>query len=334
MLQNIRLKGLAHYAILQGGKIKPLLVDPEHSQGSGLLNPSVFVENDKILVNIRHVNYTLYHSEGKGFPHQRGFLQYIHPEDDLTLRTNNFIAELDDSLYTKSVHKVDMKLDKKPLWSFIGLEDARLFRWNEKLYLCGVRRDHLDAKGKGRMDLSEICFNGTAYIELSRKSIPAPPPNDSYCEKNWMPILDIPYHWVKWSNPTEVVRFDPVTEKTETVHCDDNKKYPFPRDLRGGSQIVSWKNHYVAITHEVNLFRDGLGRKDGKYLHRVIVWDKNWNIVRSTDEFSFMKGDIEFVTGLAFYKGNVLITFGFQDNAAYILSMPEASFDKLIMKGH
>lgn len=334
MKQDIKQRGLVNYALKNGGSIHPLLVDPKETDGNGLMNPSVFIDDDgKILVNIRHINYTLYHSEGKDYPHQWGPLQYVHPEDDLTLRTNNFIAELNSDFTTKSVSKVNMKLDKKPIWHFIGLEDARLFRWDGKLYICGVRRDHIDSKGKGRMDLSELVFNGSEYEEVSRHSIPAPPPNTSYCEKNWMPILNQPFHWVKWCNPTEIVKFDIEQGETETVHCDHSKTYQFPRDIRGGSQVVEWQNHYIAVTHEVNLYRDGLGRKDGKYLQRIIVWDKDWNIVKHTDDFSFMKGEIEFVTGLAFHKGNALLSFGFQDNAAFLLSIPEQVFEQIVMRG-
>lgn len=334
MKQDIKQRGLVNYALKNGGSIHPLIVNSSDTDGTGLMNPSVFVDHDgKILVNIRHINYTLYHSENKGFPHQWGPLQYIHPEDDLTLRTNNFIAELNDNLTINSTSKVIMKFDTKPLWNFIGLEDARLFRWENKLYLCGVRRDHLDAKGKGRMDLSEIIFNGSEYEESARYSIPAPPPNKSYCEKNWMPILNRPFHWVKWCNPTEIVHFDIEKGETETVQCDHNKTYSFPRDLRGGSQVLEWQGYYIAVTHEVNLYNDGLGRKDGKYLQRIIVWDKEWNIIKHTDDFTFMKGEIEFVTGLAFHNGRALISFGFQDNAAFILAMPEILFEQIIMKG-
>lgn len=326
-------KSLAKYAIENGGKIKPLIIPHEDTGGTGLMNPSIFIHNDKILVNIRNTNYTLYHSEKKKFPHQWGPLQYIHPEDDQTLRTTNFIAHLNDDLNISESFKVDMKLDIEPLWHFIGLEDARLFSWDDKLYLCGVRRDHLDAKGKGRMDLSEIEFDGKSYYEVSRKSIPAPPPNLSYCEKNWMPILDIPYHWVKWSNPTEVIKFDPENLTTETVLVDHNKRYDFPRDLRGGSQVIKWGDYRITITHEVNLYNDKHGRKDGKYLHRIILWDQDWNIIKGTDDFTIMNGEIEFATGMAFHKNNVLITFGFQDNAAYILSMPINAFADMIIKG-
>lgn len=324
--------GFVKYTIENGGTIKPLIIDASETEGSGLMNPSVFIHNNKILVNVRHTNYTLYHSEKKIFPHQWGPLQYIHPEDDMTLRTNNFIAHLDDELNIIESFKVDMKLDTKPLWHFIGLEDARLFSWNDKLYLCGVRRDHLDAKGKGRMDISEIQYDGTGYHECSRTSIPAPPPNLSYCEKNWMPILDIPFHWVKWTNPTEVVEFDMNEKQTKVKVLDEKKRYNFPRDIRGGTQVVLFGDYRIALTHEVNLYNDRHGRKDGKYLHRIIVWDKDWNIVKTTSEFNFMGGEIEFATGLAINNQNALITFGFQDNAAYILSIPLDTFAKMIME--
>jgi hypothetical protein len=41
-------------------------------------------------------------------------------------------------------------------------------------------------------------------------------------------------------------------------------------------------------------------------------------------------GDIEFVTGAAIYKGDLLVSFGFQDNAAFILRMPSAVVDELV----
>jgi hypothetical protein len=56
----------------------------------------------------------------------------------------------------------------------------------------------------------------------------------------------------------------------------------------------------------------------------------NWNIVHTTDTFTFMKGEIEFVTGLAIRESDVLISFGFQDNAAYIISLPTNLFEAIV----
>ena len=60
-------------------------------------------------------------------------------------------------------------------------------------------------------------------------------------------------------------------------------------------------------------------RKDGKYRHRFVVWDKDWNIVKVSPRFSFLKAQIEFAVGMCEYGDDYLITFGFQDNAAYVL---------------
>ena len=91
--------------------------------------------NGKILVNIRNVNYTLYHSELNKFEHVWGPLSYVHPENDLHLRTVNFISELDDDLNTVHYSKVDTSnFDTyKPQWDFVGLEDVRLIEWEDEV---------------------------------------------------------------------------------------------------------------------------------------------------------------------------------------------------------
>ena len=46
-------------ALENGGAIKPLIIPAEHTNGTGLCNPSVFVDDGKILVNVRHTQYHL-----------------------------------------------------------------------------------------------------------------------------------------------------------------------------------------------------------------------------------------------------------------------------------
>jgi len=95
---DIQKTGLVNYALENGGSIHPLIIDPELTGGTGLMNPSVYLDGDQLLVNIRHVNYTLYHSEGNNFEHMYGPLQYIHPEEDRTLTTTNYVAKLNKQL--------------------------------------------------------------------------------------------------------------------------------------------------------------------------------------------------------------------------------------------
>lgn len=313
---------LAKIALENGGSIHPLIIPANLTNGTGLMNPSLYVDGNKLIINIRHVNYTFYHSEKKIFQHQFGPLTYVHPEHDMHLRTDNYYCELDDHFNITRFNKVDTSLfdTYEPMWDFVGLEDARLFRWDGKLYMSGVRRD-TTTNGQGRMELSEIEV-GLDYVkEVSRVRIEAPNNPDSYCEKNWMPIIDMPYHYVKWGNPTEVVQVFPETSSSKTVSLAES--ISLPNDLRGGSQVIPYGDYHLAATHEVYFEKSEVGRKDGHYKHRFIVWNDQWRIFAYSREFSFMDADVEFCTGMVQLGNDILMSFGFQDNAAYILRVPQ-----------
>lgn len=321
--------GLVAYALENGGSVHPLIIPAEHTNGTGLFNPSVYIDGDDILVNVRHCQYTILHSEKGRFEHQWGPLVYLCPENDLTLTTTNYLCKLDEELNIETITKVDTsKLDVPPIWEFVGLEDARLMRWDGKLYMCGVRRD-TTTNGVGRMEMSEIIITDNTVREVSRFRIPAPPPNDSYCEKNWVPILDMPFHFVKWSNPTEVVKVDTKAKTCETVFRGEYT--PKPYDYRGGSQVITVGENRITLPHVLTHFgNDEAGRKQAQYRQSFIVWDKEWNVVKMTEPFSFMSGEIEFCCGMAEYGDNYLISFGFQDNAAFLLRIPKEALEEFI----
>ncbi|MCK9446518.1 hypothetical protein M0Q50_06565 [bacterium] len=333
-------RNLCKTVIDNGGKLIPLLLTAKDSNGLGLMNPSILVEQTQILLNLRNINYTLYHCEGQQlFTSRWGPLSYLHPENDMHLRTWNFMCKINpETLEINQYYKTNTsKFDNyEPLWDFVGLEDARLMRWNDKLYQSGVRRD-TTINGQGRMELCEIKEipdeelkeGESKYVEISRVRIQPPIDKDSYCEKNWMPVLDMPYHYVKWTNPTEVVKVNPKTGESTQVYVSKSHITNVP-DFRGGSQVINYKDYRIALIHEVNLFKNKLQQKDGTYTHRFVIWDKDWNIIKMSDSFSLMDGEIEFSCGIAFYKEDMLITFGFQDNAAYILKIPKDIIDEII----
>ena len=319
-------------ALNHGGSIKPLIIPSEHTNGTGLCNPSVFVDDGKILVNVRHLQYTLYHSELNNYEHPWGPLVYLHPENDWTLTTTNYMCELDKNLDISHWFKVDTsKLDQKPLWEFVGLEDTRIVKWHNKFYLIGVRRD-TTPNGQGRMELSEIEFTNNSVKEISRFRIPVPGVDEgdrsSYCEKNWMPILDMPFHFVKWTNGTEVVKVIPEENRTETVYLKD--WVSCNRDLRGGSQVISYKDGFLTLNHETDLYFSEAGRKDATYRHKFTYWDKDWNIIGFSPSFSFMETKVEFSCGMSKYEDSYLISFGIQDNASYILKIPANTMEDFI----
>jgi len=310
-------------ALENGGSIHPLIIPSEDLKGPALTNPTIYNDNGKIIVNLRNINYTLYHSELNKYEHHWGPLVYIHPENDLRLRTKNIMCEMTDDMSIKSYHHIDTSdFPDKEMWEFVGLEDVRIVRWEGKLYICGVRRD-TTYNGQGRMELSEIEFTENGVKELKQYRIPVPGDDQgdstSYCEKNWMPILDLPFHFVKWTNGTEVVKYNMETNKTERVALSEWQDLGCI-DLRGGSQILKLDDdRHFCLNHETFLYQSPAGRKDGTYRHRFVVWDKDWKIDKISKRFSFLGGAIEFAVGMCEYGDDYLMTFGFQDNAAYLL---------------
>jgi len=317
--------------IENGGSIHPLIIPSSDTAGLGLMNPSIYNDNNRILVNIRSINYTLYHSEAsQRFIQRWGPLSYLNPENDVKLKTNNFICVLNDDLEIIYHSKVNTsKLDRVPVWEFHGLEDARIVRWDGKLYISGVRRD-VKENGEGRMELSEIEFHKNGVREIKRYRIPDPLDDDKvYCNKNWIPILDMPYHYVKWTNPLEIVKYDIKDKSCKTVLLKKERQ-PYKFDFRGGSQVINYGDYRIYLIHETCVYCNINKQKDANYLHRFIVFDKDWNMVHVSDEFSFMTAKIEFSCGMAEYNNDLLITFGFQDNAAYLLKIPREYINRAI----
>jgi hypothetical protein len=138
-----------------------------------------------------------------------------------------------------------------------------------------------------------------------------------------MPILDMPFHFVKWTNGTEVVKYNPEDGSCVQVALRDWKDLGCV-DLRGGSQVIPFDSgHRFTLNHETYLTQSQQGRKDGIYRHRFVVWDSDWNIVKVSRQFSFIEAEIEFAVGMCEYGDDYLMTFGFQDNAAYLLRAPK-----------
>jgi hypothetical protein len=314
------------------GNIEPIIISSDLTNGTGICNPSLFFDGVTLKMIVRHVEYTLFCAEGdqKFQSKFEGPVSYYHPDNDLTLRTNNYYCEVNqDNLKMDKCHKIDTSLlDVKPIWNFIGLEDARLIQWNNTYYGCGVRRD-TTTNGTGRMELSELEINSDNVKEIKRNRIEVPD-KTSYCEKNWMPIKDKPFHFIKWTNPTEVVKVDLTKNISESIYLSE-KKIEVESDLRGGSNIIPWGNSYVAIVHECDFISQNInGFKDADYYHRFVIWNRDFSIKKISGPFNFMTGKIEFCIGLEIIDDSVYIAYSFHDNGSYIVKFNINILEKII----
>lgn len=320
------------YCLTHGATLNTLLVNPNETKGMGLCNPSVFVDDDgTVKFIIRNVNYMLWACDDSlKFTSIFGPLLYITGENDNSLFTQNFLY----NTKTNKIQLIDTKdFDKEPLWEFVGLEDARLVRWNGKLYATGVRRD-TTTNGQGRMELSEI--DEKTGKEISRVRTKAPGDNTSYCEKNWMPVIDKDYHYVKWCDPFELVKVDPETgdcEVVKKIEQNPNFKNLFCdyMTIRGSSQVIPYKDGYIAIVHRCKLSVNEKGEKcDTGYYEQFIQWDKDFNLIKISDLFNFADFGVEFMCGLAHKDGEFYIPFALQDNIAFYIKVKDTIVDNFI----
>lgn len=320
------------YCLTYGAKLVPLEIERDKLifDGGNVCNPSIFDDNGVMRLALRNVNYFFNYSETKRFETSKGCLCYYTPDDDNSLRTENYISVINDDLTLSDIKHIDTSdNDKEPNWVFVGEEDVRLVRWNGKLYATGCRRD-VESDGKSRMELSEI--DPETGKELSRVRLSTPNNEDTYAEKNWMPIIDMPYHYVKWCFPTEIVKVDPNNGDCEIVNViHQNSSLLNGRDYRGSSQVIPYKNGWhIALVHEVEGWLNEKSEKYGEYYMRWVVWDDEWNIIKVSDTFHFMNCKIEFTNGLSYRDGKFYIPFAIYDNVSFLMVVDDDIVDKFI----
>ena len=332
-LQKPDVKYFVNYCLMGGAHIIPMDINIHNPMWPGWCNPSIMwdEQDQDFKMIIRNVNYVLH---GATYPIKNwsswGPVFYSIPlEDDRNLKTQNFIGSNknpETDPWTFQLIRTDAY---KPIWEFQGEEDARIVRWDGKLYTTGVRRDD-NTEGRGRMELMHISENN--YQEVTRVKVKAVD-EDSYCEKNWMPIKDMPFHYVQLTNPTVVVKTNPKTGKTEEVVRKErvggmvDEKFDL---LRGSSQVIRWGNYWMALVHTCELWLTASGRKVARYCHLFVLWDDDWNIVRMSPLFSFANYSIEFTCGLEYHDGKFYIPFAIEDNFVFLMTVDEEVIRKFI----
>ena len=97
------INNLSKIVLEHGGQLSKLLIPSQFTETTGLCNPSILVDNGRYYVNIRNVQYTLYHSEyEQKFQNHWGCLAYLNPENDLTRFMNDEIVQ-SSSKFTKPI---------------------------------------------------------------------------------------------------------------------------------------------------------------------------------------------------------------------------------------
>jgi len=217
-----------------------------HSSSSSLL-PLLYNSNkeDKFLLNIRYVNYTIDKDGRYSFNDRVKTKNYFCLLDSKLQPTNNPILIDDDS------HSLDTDI--------IGYEDLRLFQHHSKILFFASQKTEENI----RIVQGEYDLENERLINI----IPIQSPENNYCEKNWTYLPES-------KNEIRIIyRWGPFTKGTvigEKVILDTPIKMPlFFEHLRGSSQVIKWKEYFYTLTHIV------IG-DPRSYYHVLVKMDQNF----------------------------------------------------------
>ncbi len=183
------------------------------------------------------------------------------------------------------------------------IEDCRLFVWRDQLHATGTAV--IGAIGAGRAQMAMVTFDDADAIVRS-EMLPAGGP----CEKNWMPVVrGEALAWVYSTRPLIVLPYEACHPHREGVSFD----------LRGGSQLVPYKDGFLAVVHEQHRAA-GIG-----YIHRLVWFSADLKTVKVGRRFVLRAYGIEFVAGLARWRDHWVMSFGAGDSDAWLAVVNDAT---------
>lgn len=321
---------LVYRSLKEGGQIIPLTIPSSVSHGWALYNPSIIwlKEKRKYFCTIRATSWSLVPELTPALK-THNFLRY---DDQKPFETRNIFAVLDENFETASCSEITMLHASEPQWHWRGIEDLRLASWEGRIFASGTRRDY-NPNGEGRIEILEINHRQAdqTTFEIRRSLVELESQERTYCEKNWMPIEDVPFTFVRWADPTQIVSFDKSSKSSSLTHKSFAKRLEGV-ELRGGTQVIRWNSRlYVALVHEVLGRTTYLGRLQHTYLHRLVVWNNDFEILGiSPQGFILLDSGIEFASGMCRKSDSLFVSFGFEDSTPFVLELKSSTVETMI----
>jgi hypothetical protein len=202
---------------------------------------------------------------------------------------------------------------------FYGLEDIRLFESNGQMRFIATNINY-SPTGRNRMIVGDF---DPATATYSNCIVTIPPNPDSWCEKNWIPLVrkemdtgrDSEFFIYKWW-PMEIGQLDPETNQLAIVETFPLTAPLFDR-VRGSSPFIEWGEFLLGVVHFSEEF---LPRH---YYHMMVMLDKKtFRPVKYSRSFCFQRVGIEFCIGLTMRDGDYIFWISQFDREPVRLTVP------------
>jgi predicted GH43/DUF377 family glycosyl hydrolase len=255
-------------------------------------NPSIAADGDGFRMIVRTSNYRL--EDG-----------VYHFEPGSVVRTINYVVALDAALRVTEVAVLEDASEGPPIHpaSVLGYEDCRLLRVGDGWVATATVRDR-NAEERDEIALLELDGARVSAVHIAGST---PGRN----EKNWMPFTDGgTLHFVYGLDPPAVLRWDAGSASTTVVAGDPVRERG---RYRGGSQGVEVDGGWLFVVHEAL----GWGAHR-RYVHRFVLLDAEHRLVGVSPPFTFAHEPIEFCAGIAPRGGDLVLSFGIEDQEAHL----------------
>lgn len=305
------------------------------------LNPSILKTNDGYIINLRYSNF--YSIEGKSWHSM---------ETDNIVRTKNYILHCDKDFNILSSNEI---IDKS--WKYydnnknnnsgniLGFEDCILINKNNEIYFSCTTLDTIPigTPKQTLCKLSELSENNTllegcifdAKYEITDVMIMNGINDFDRAEKNWMYINDYDdnFKFIHSYDPITIIEVENIKNKEI---CKVNIISEIETDLdfsrfRGSGYPIKYSNEtFLSVIHEV-IFRTGDNRR--YYVHRFILYDNNYKIIKISKSFYFDHLGIEFCRGISesHNLNEIILTVGIEDKEARIYTIDTHIISNLLI---
>jgi hypothetical protein len=300
----------------------PVYVDRHGVRHHSAFNPSVAENaNGEVFCIVRSSNYDItpqgtYAYEGEAISTVNHLLQ-LHPRTLAVLDTNR----IEDEGYRQ---------DDSP-FPVRGHEDCRLFHDGAGWCYSATVRDRTGERGMAQMieaDLGLAWGVGPHVDEMQLLS------DGRRHEKNWMPWPDFGDGWAYLYSVEPTIILASFTEPwTPPLSGFWSEGVHLLRHARGGTQVVlreererGW-DRFWCLVHETVTFDNPYHKV---YTHRVVEISDDHEITAISSPFCFRGMGIEFAAGLVIREDEVVISYGVNDERAYLLRLPLAEMDAMM----
>jgi predicted GH43/DUF377 family glycosyl hydrolase len=260
---------------------------PQNDPLKPYYNPSLARYKGKLLISIRSSTWTL----GKNGGGQKIIGGKLH--------TDVILGEVDEETLTaKNLKKLTYSGNIHEYIANIGLEDARLFARDDKLYAIGVCMSKEDRRGETvHIAKGEIKGNKLIFEELLTKPWP------TRTEKNWT-IPEVPSRYFDYIySPTHVLKDGKLLGEHE-----------YHGLLHGGSQAIKWEDGWLSFQHKVFRSNAVVSGTVRQYVSYAIKYNAEGFATEISQGFIlFGTNAVEFISGLVLSQGKLLVSLGIGD---------------------